>query len=83
MGLVAPGHVESSQTRDQTHVPCIGRRILITYHQGSSRLFFSLLQFLWILLLEERFVQVQALHQRVPGPSPSQKDVGGRHLDLT
>ena len=25
--LVAPQHVESSQTRDWTHVPCIGRRI--------------------------------------------------------
>ena len=28
MGLVVPGHVESSQTKDQTHVPCIGRWIL-------------------------------------------------------
>ena len=27
-GLVAPQHVESSQTRARTHVPCIGRRIL-------------------------------------------------------
>ena len=27
-GLVAPRHVESSQTRAQTHVPCIGRQIL-------------------------------------------------------
>ena len=26
--FVARGHVESSQTRDQTHVPCIGRWIL-------------------------------------------------------
>ena len=26
--LVAPGHVESSWTRDQTHVLCIGRQIL-------------------------------------------------------
>ena len=25
-GLVAPQHVESSWTRDQTHVPCIGRQ---------------------------------------------------------
>ena len=24
-GLVAPGHVESSWTRNRTHVPCIGR----------------------------------------------------------
>ena len=28
MGLVAPKHVESSPTRDQTHVPCIGKQIL-------------------------------------------------------
>ena len=28
MHLVALRHVESSWTRDQTHVPCIGRRIL-------------------------------------------------------
>ena len=27
-GLVAPGHVGSSQTRARTHVPCIGRQIL-------------------------------------------------------
>ena len=27
-GLVAPQHVASSQTRAQTRVPCIGRRIL-------------------------------------------------------
>ena len=34
MGLVAPQHVESSQTRDQTHVSCIGRQILI---HGATR----------------------------------------------
>ena len=28
MGLVAPRHVGSSQTRAQTHVSCIGRQIL-------------------------------------------------------
>ena len=28
MGLVIPQHVESSQTRDQTHVPCTGRQII-------------------------------------------------------
>ena len=28
MGFVAPRHVGSSRTRDQTRVPCIGRRIL-------------------------------------------------------
>ena len=30
VGLVAPQHVESSLTGDQTHLPCIGQRIL--YH---------------------------------------------------
>ena len=29
MDLVALWHMESSQTRDRTHVPCIGRQILI------------------------------------------------------
>ena len=28
-GLVAVQHVESSQTRDQTHVPCIRKQIFI------------------------------------------------------
>ena len=28
MGIAAPWHVESSQTRDQTQVPCVGRWIL-------------------------------------------------------
>ena len=28
MGLVALQHVGSSRTRDQTHVPCVGGRIL-------------------------------------------------------
>ena len=26
---ISPGHMESSGTRDRTHVPCIGRQILI------------------------------------------------------
>ena len=29
MGLIAPQHVASPQTKDQTNVPCIGRWILI------------------------------------------------------
>ena len=29
MGLTAPQHVESSRTRDQTHVLCNGRQVLI------------------------------------------------------
>ena len=37
MGLVAPQHVGSSWTRDQTRVPCIGRRILNYYATRESR----------------------------------------------
>ena len=36
MGLAAPRHVESSQTRGQTCVPCAGRRILIHSPPGRS-----------------------------------------------
>ena len=35
MGLVAPQRVESSQTRDRSCVPCIGRRILIHCTPGK------------------------------------------------
>ena len=31
VGLIVPRHVESAQTRDRTHVPCIGRWILNHY----------------------------------------------------
>ena len=33
MGLVSPQHVGSSQIRDQTHFPCVGRQIL--YHWAT------------------------------------------------
>ena len=35
-GLVAPGHVESSRTRDGTPVPCIGRQTLNHWTPGKS-----------------------------------------------
>ena len=38
-----PQHVESSQTRDQTHAPCIGRRILIYCTLGEFRVIFKAL----------------------------------------
>ena len=52
-GLVAPLHVGSSQTRDRTHVSCIGRRTL--HHRATSRALVDLLFFFLIsqLLLEE------------------------------
>ena len=38
MGLAAPWHVESSQTRDRTHVPCIGRQSSYPLcHEGSPQ----------------------------------------------
>ena len=42
-GLVVPRHVGSSQTRDPTRVPCIGRRILnyCTTREVSSLLFLN------------------------------------------
>ena len=41
MGLVAPWHVASSQSRDWTHVPCISRRIL--NHWTSREVLINLL----------------------------------------
>ena len=41
VGLVSPWHVGSSQIRDRTHIPCIGRQILnhqTTREAQSSRL---------------------------------------------
>ena len=35
-GLVAPGHVESSLTRDRTCVPCISKQTLIHCTSGKS-----------------------------------------------
>ena len=40
--LVAPWHMQSSQTRDRTHVPCITRQVLIlctTPGKSESKLF--------------------------------------------
>ena len=37
MGLVAPRHVESSQARDGTRVPCVGRGVLTTGPREKSR----------------------------------------------
>ena len=41
-GLVAPQHVGSSGTRDQTRVPCIGRRILYPWATREALLQSSL-----------------------------------------
>ena len=48
--LVAPRHVGSSQTRDRTRVPCIGRRILNHCATGEAPI--CLLLFLFPLLQE-------------------------------
>ena len=41
MGFSCLQHLESSWTRDQTHVPCIGRQILI--HRTTREVLFQLL----------------------------------------
>ena len=50
-GLVAPQHVRFSWIRDQTHVSCIGRRLL--YHCATREA--SLFDFLIFLLLFDMF----------------------------
>ena len=46
MGLTAMWPVESSQTRDRTHVPSIDRQILTHGPQGSSPKLFSVVHFI-------------------------------------
>lgn len=45
--LVAPCHVESSQTRDSSHVPCTGRRILIHWSTREVPLYYFSICSLW------------------------------------
>ena len=55
MVLAAPGHVGSSWTGDQTHVPCIGRWILNNWtirEAPSSSLSFSLPLYFSLFLLD-------------------------------
>ena len=52
MGLVAPRHVESSRTRDQTCVPCIGRQIPNHWTTWEVHFSNSLLQFLHFILIQ-------------------------------
>ena len=40
-------HVDSSQTRDRTRVPCIGRQILIYYATWEVRVSFFKIRFRW------------------------------------
>ena len=52
MGLVAPLHVESSQTRDQAHDPCTGQvDSYPLYHQGSPCPLFNCIYFSSVQLL--------------------------------
>ena len=46
IGLVASQHVASSQTKDQTRIPCIGRWSL--YHWTSKEVLFPLLVHLYL-----------------------------------
>ena len=60
MGLVAPRHVESSQTSDWTHVSCIGRQALIhgatqdilpTVYKGMCTILSPLQANVWMMKL--------------------------------
>ena len=46
MGLRAPWHVQSSQTRDRTCVPCVGSGFLTTDHHGSLCKYFFFIHIL-------------------------------------
>ena len=48
-GLVALQHVESSQTRDRTRVPCIGRQILI-HCTMKEVLLFKVRSLIWLTI---------------------------------
>ena len=52
-GIVAPKRVGSSQTRDRTHVPCIGRQILI--HCTTREVLSNVLDIGVLFFLEFKF----------------------------
>ena len=54
MGLTAPRHVGSSQTRDRTLVPCIVRQILNhwTTREALILCLFALLWFVFLAMLQ-------------------------------
>ena len=54
-GVSAPWHVESFQTRDRIHVPCIGRQILI--HCATREVLMSL-----FFLIEVKFTSYKTNH---------------------
>ena len=60
MGLATPWHVESSNTRDQTYVPCIGRWTLIYLATREAPLSFPIVVIgLWFSLVKVgRFVSL-------------------------
>ena len=59
-GLVALKHMESSQTRDQTHVPCIGRYILFFFNR-------RLITLLWWFLPSSNMISHGCT--RIPHPA--------------
>ena len=55
MGLVAPRHRKSSQTRDQTCVPCIGRQILILCATREVLNYFLSTLNKWYIIINRKF----------------------------
>ena len=89
-GLVALQHVGSSQTRAQTHVPCIGRRIL-NHHATREALVDCLLS--WLLVASPSYegslwmFQTQRTSGKLEAQEPySKADLSseeGRHTRYT
>ena len=69
MGLVAPRHVGSSQTRDRTRVPCIGRRIL--NHCATREVLKS---------HSGRVLSLQDAFQFIPSPTATSRAEGNNNI---
>ena len=52
-GLTCPKHVESSRTRDRTHIPCIGRWIL---NHWTARVVHDTCFLMWMCLQSHNFL---------------------------
>ena len=59
ISLLAPRYVESSWTRNWTHVPCIGRQIPINCSTRESHLFLFLKQLYW----DKQFIELKLRFQ--------------------
>ena len=76
-GLVAPRHVGSSQTRAQTRVPCIGRRILNHCATKGAQSILNLFIYFWLCWV---FISVRGLSLVVASGGHSSSRCAGLSL---